>query len=113
VMTHGHSRRRNGRGEPSRTYVSWLGMKAKVMNRNASAWRYYGGAGIKVHRPWVLSFEQFLLDMGEKPPGDRVRLERIDKDGPFSPANLSMGCEAEAKAEGPSRATRSLGPSYG
>jgi hypothetical protein len=34
-----------------------------------------------------LSFEAFLSDMGEKPRGDGVRLERVFKDGDFEPDN--------------------------
>lgn len=56
LVSHGHYR--DGRKSP--TYVSWDGMRRR---------------GVAVCDRWR-SFEAFLIDMGERPPG--ARLARID-----------------------------------
>jgi hypothetical protein len=45
--------------------------------------RWY--AGVRIHLPWLMSFESFLADMGERPVGHR--LERFDTSKGFDPDN--------------------------
>lgn len=78
---HGH--RRGSRSTP--TYNSWQGMKKRCLNRRNNRWIYYGGRGIVVSMRWRRSFENFLADMGERPPG--TTLDRIDRDGDYEPGN--------------------------
>ena len=74
--THGHH------GTP--TYASWLAMKARCKPRH-HAYRNYGARGISVCERWQ-SFENFLVDMGERPVG--TTLDRFpDKDGDYEPGN--------------------------
>lgn len=62
-------------GRPSRTYTTWVSMRDRCNNPQNKQFADYGGRGITVCDRW-LTFENFLEDMGEKPPG--LSIERID-----------------------------------
>lgn len=78
---HGHSRK----GKMTRTFTTWVGMRQRCSNPNGGRWAEYGGRGIKVCERWDSSFENFLADMGEKPPG--MSIDRIDVNGNYEPGN--------------------------
>jgi hypothetical protein len=65
-------------------YRVWNHMLSRCRNPNNPAFKRYGGRGITVCRGW-LSFDQFLADMGPRPPG--TELDRINNNGPYSPEN--------------------------
>ncbi len=67
------------------TYHSWKNMKKRCLNPHSRAFPNYGGRGIRVCDRWSESFENFLADMGEKPPG--MTIDRIDNDGNYTPEN--------------------------
>jgi hypothetical protein len=69
----------------SPTYVSWMMMRNRCNNPNATDRSYYGGRGIKICERWMEKFENFLVDMGERPPG--TTLDRIDPNGNYEPGN--------------------------
>lgn len=68
----------------TKTYSAWHSMKQRCSNPNVPAYPHYGGRGIKVCPQWE-SFEQFLADMGECPPG--LTLERKDNELGYNPDN--------------------------
>src|SRR5436305_2097190 len=68
------------------TYHCWLNMKQRCTNPNHPAWKYYGGRGIKICKRWIY-FENFLADMGHRPP--KLTLERLDNDGNYEPSNCT------------------------
>lgn len=76
-VTHGQS--------GNATYRSWTAMKWRCLNPNNPYYSYYGGRGITVCERWRESFEDFLQDMRERPPGHS--LDRIDNDGNYEPGN--------------------------
>lgn len=67
------------------TYRSWQSMIARCTYSCVAHWRHYGGRGIMVCERWRESFEDFLEDMGERPPGTSI--DRIDVNGNYEPAN--------------------------
>src|SRR6185369_17319367 len=58
-----------GSGKPTREYVSWAAMNARCFNVRATKYPTHGGRGITVCDRWRHSFEMFLADMGQRPPG--------------------------------------------
>lgn len=66
------------------TYRAWANMKTRCSNPKCQNFADYGGRGIVVCDRWK-SFDNFLLDMGEKPDG--LTLDRIDNDGNYEPDN--------------------------
>jgi hypothetical protein len=59
-------------------------MRDRCSNPNRHDWHRYGGAGITVAPEWN-SFEQFVVDMGNAPPGRT--LDRIDGSKGYGPDN--------------------------
>lgn len=85
--THGHA---NGNGSP--TYVVWLAIKARCLNPKNPGFKNYGGRGIRVCDRWMV-FENFLADMGERPPGTSI--DRIDNDCGYEPGNCRWATPIE------------------
>lgn len=79
---HGHS----VHGKTSPTYKTWISMRSRCSNPRDPAYEDYGRRGIFVCDRWMNSFEAFLEDMGERPPG-RYTLDRIDNQKGYSPGN--------------------------
>lgn len=84
--THGAS------GTP--TYTSWTAMRSRCRSVTNDAYTRYGGRGIAVCERWRNSFENFLADMGERPPG--TSLDRWpNKNGNYEPGNCRWATPIE------------------
>lgn len=84
AMKHGRSATNGQKWD--RTYTSWLGAKQRCTNPRHPSFTHYGGRGISMCSRWAKSFENFLSDMGDRPPN--TSLDRWpDPNGDYEPGN--------------------------
>jgi len=87
-VTHGMSK--------SGTYKSWNNMIARCTNPHHWAYKYYGGAGITVYKPW-LNFANFLKAMGQR-PSPQYSIERHNNNSGYRPGNCYWATHKEQMA---------------
>lgn len=81
----------------SKVYKCWDNMRSRCLNPNATGYENWGGRGIKIHEPWIHSFDAFyqyvsnLEHFGE--PG--YSLDRVDNDGNYEPGNLRWATRSQ------------------
>ena len=78
--THGHSC--GYRKTP--TYSTWKALRKRCNNPNSKDYPRYGGRGITICKRWE-KFENFLVDLGEKPKGTSI--DRINNNGNYESCN--------------------------
>jgi hypothetical protein len=98
VIQHGP---RKGKRTPE--YTVYIAMLDRCNNPNATHYADYGGRGIAVCDRWrgKHGYVNFLLDMGERPPGNyacgraKLSIHRINNDGPYEPSNCKWATQKE------------------
>jgi hypothetical protein len=89
-VKHGHCRNH----QSTRVYEVWHSMTQRCYNPNHPAYANYGGRGICVCERWH-SFVNFLVDMGEPPPG--LTIERKENDGNYELGNCKWATRSEQR----------------
>lgn len=85
--THGASR--------TRLYDVWLTMIARCNKPNSTAYKNYGGRGIKVCDEWLKDFASFKEWAGKSGYRENLTIERKDVNGNYSPDNCTWITRAD------------------
>lgn len=75
------------------SYNSWKAMMARCYNPNHVAYDRYGGRGITVCKRWRTSFDEFVKDMGIRPPNKSI--DRINNNRGYSKSNCKWSTAIE------------------
>jgi hypothetical protein len=90
MRKHGHTA-----GKHTPEYRAWSQIKTRCYNSKATNYARYGGRGIAMCIRWRASFAAFFEDMGPRPPGRRISVERIDNHKDYAPENCRWATPAE------------------
>src|ERR1700684_4418682 len=74
------------------TYMIWAWILQRCNNPKSTAYKHYGGRGIKVCKRWH-KFENFFADMGVRPEG--LSVERKNNDGHYCKKNCVWATTAQ------------------
>lgn len=82
------------RGERTRLYTTWKGMRTRCRNPNDSEYHNYGGRGITICDGWqeYAAFRDWAEANGYR---DDLTIERVDVDGNYEPANCTWATRKE------------------
>lgn len=78
-----------------RTYTSYHSMLQRCLNENSTGWKDYGGRGVKVCERWLESYDNFLKDMGHRPPNTTLDKDILGNGFLYSPETCMWATTAE------------------
>src|SRR6266581_1626049 len=80
-------------GYTTKEYHAWRNMIDRITDPENKGFENYGGRGIIICQRWLLSYLNFLNDMGRCPPGKS--LNRKDNNGNYTPGNCIWSTRIE------------------
>jgi hypothetical protein len=93
--THGATAGRAKGAKRTPEYRAWRNMKTRCLNPNCDKFKFYGGRGIKIYKPWIDSFESFFAVVGSRPE-PKYSIDRYpDDDGDYRPGNVRWATKRE------------------
>ena len=76
-------------------YKAYRAMLSRCYNTKTKKYYLYGGMGVKVCQRWLDSYQNFLADMGRRPP-NKTSLDRYpDPNGDYEPGNCRWATHSE------------------
>lgn len=87
------SSRKHGLADKHPLWRTWMSMRSRCNNPNATGYARYGGRGITLCARWD-DFESFIADVGERPSPSHS-LDRCDVDGHYEPGNVRWATRFE------------------
>lgn len=84
----------HGEAHKTTEWRVWTKIKERCYNQNHVFYKNYGGRGIKVCERWLVSYLNFLEDMGRKPEGC-TSIDRIDNDRDYCKENCRWSTDKE------------------
>lgn len=90
TLSHGYNRR--GMRKPE--YTTWTGMKDRCLNPSNDDYIHYGGRGITIEDDRWLLFENFILDMGDR-PGKGYSIDRRDNNRGYCLENCYWATQSQ------------------
>jgi hypothetical protein len=78
-------------------YRAYTQMKQRCYNKIHKKYKNYGERGIKICNEWLISFDNFYQDMGNKPT-KKHSIDRINVNGDYEKSNCRWATDYEQRA---------------